>query len=103
MSVGDIRYNQIGLLIETTIKDQDKVVIDLSSATSKKLILESPKGIRKENDASYVTDGSDGKFKYVTQSNDLNELGVWELQFVIIKDSNTYSSSLGSFEVKRNL
>ena len=103
--IGQVRYNQIGLVIKATVKNQDDDVVDISDATVKQLILEAPSGAKKTKTAVFVTDGSDGLIKYVTVDNDLDEVSEqhWEYQFIITRPSGVFPTDIGSFQVHRNL
>lgn len=95
----EARKNDVGVVIELTIKDQDNAVIDLSSASTLQIKLTKPKGTVLTKTASLSTDGTDGKMRYATVSDDLNEVGVWEAQAYIVIGSSQYHSTILKFHV----
>ncbi len=68
------------VLITLTMKDQDGAVIDISTASAKKIVFEKPDNTTVEQTADFVTTGTDGKIKFQTSSTDLTQAGLWQLQ-----------------------
>jgi len=103
MSANEIHEGDIGTVFLVTFKDGTGAV-DVSSATiTKQIILKPPKGSIKTKAAVFNTDGVDGKIKYVTVANDLDEVGIWEIQARVALTSGDWKSDIGSFEVFSNL
>lgn len=100
---GQIHENDIGTSFEVTLLDADGNPVDITSALTKELVFMSPLTVRKQKTAAFVTDGSDGKLKYVTQSGDLDAVGPWKLQAVISLVTGTWSSDIHRFTVHENL
>jgi hypothetical protein len=98
-----IRQNDIGTELQVQINDCNEVVIDVSAASSKQIILKKPSGAMLTKDADFVTDGTDGLLSYVTQSGDLDEIGTWKIQSSVSIGGNVWKSSFKSFKVHRNL
>lgn len=98
----EIHIDDIGTQFIVTIKDDD-VAVDLSTATTKQLIFRKPDGTKLTKNASFVTDGTDGKLKYVSVSGDLNEAGYWKLQAYIAIGSNAWKTNTTIFRVHPNL
>ena len=74
-----VRAGAIGLVIELRLRE-DGAAVNLSTATVKKLVCKKPSGALAEFTAAFVTDGSDGKLKYVTlATSDIDELGDWRI------------------------
>jgi len=78
------------------------VSVDVSTATSKKMLFKKPSGATLTVDASFLTDGSDGQIYYDSQVGDLDEAGAgWELQGYVILTSpramTLYSKKDGFF------
>jgi hypothetical protein len=67
----------IGTIFRKTIKDQDGVVVNISTATTKELIFTKPDGTQLTKTAVYTTDGTDGKIQYVAVAGDLDLEGKW--------------------------
>lgn len=100
----NIQLGAIGISARFTIKDEEtKAVINLSSATVMKIIFKSPAGVRTEKVASFVTNGTDGKIEYITQSGDLNETGVWKIQAYVEYGGIKAFSTIVNFKVIGNL
>lgn len=74
MPVETVSQNQIDYKILITVTE-DNAIVDLSSATVKKVKIWKPSGELIEGTASYETDGTDGKIYYATVDGDLDELG----------------------------
>ncbi len=102
MSVNEIHELDIGTVFRATIKD-GSVVVDVSGATTQKMIFKPPKGAIKSKPTVFDSDGTDGKIKYTTIADDLDEVGFWELQAYIVMPSGEWRSDIYSFEVFSNL
>jgi len=75
-----VQYGVKGLPIIVPFVDQDGTVVDISTATTKKVWLFDPNGTAVSKDAIFHTDGTDGLLKYVTVDGDLEVLGDWRAQ-----------------------
>ena len=102
MGANEIRKNDIGTVIYGTIADASGAV-DISGATTKQIILLKPDGTSIQEDASFVTDGTDGQLSYTIQSGDLNVCGTWRIQWLIILTSGTWRTDAKTFKVYGNL
>lgn len=102
MSSGEIHVNDIGTQIKVTVKDGVNVV-DLSSASSIKIILHPPSGSNLEKTGSLFTDGTDGIVYYNTISGDINQVGKWKLQVFVDFGSTEFYSDIHTFQVYRNI
>lgn len=98
-----IHQNDIGTELQICIKNCSNVVIDISTATTKQIILKKPSGATLTKTASFVTDGSDGLISYLTISGDLDEVGTWKIQGIVMIGGNIWHSSFESFRVYRNI
>ena len=96
-----------GIIITFTVYDEDGTTPwDLSgAATTKELILGPPVGSAKVYDASFTTDGTDGKLQYATVDGDIDVAGIWKIQASWVDDGNGNErrSSAASFEVLENI
>ena len=99
----EIHKSDIGTTFQVTVKDEDSNVVDVSGATTKQIIFEKPDGTNLEKDASLVTDGTDGKIKYVTLSGDLSEAGCWRMQGYVVLATGTWKTDIHEFIVHENL
>lgn len=75
-----IQKNDYGTRFEFTITDQDAAVVDISAATTKALIFESPGGTVSSKAATFTTDGTDGKMYWDVTEGFLVTTGRWKLQ-----------------------
>jgi hypothetical protein len=93
----------VGLSIELTITESGSP-FDISNATTKSIIFQKPDKSVVTKTADFVSDGSDGKIKYVTSgSSDLDQWGTWLAQaYVSIPYFSSYST-INTFYVDRNL
>lgn len=72
ISVGDV-----GTTLLDTVTDSSGVV-NLSTSTVRKFIFTKPDGTEVEKNASFYTDGIDGKLKYTTIIDDIDIAGMWQ-------------------------
>lgn len=98
----EIQENNIGTLFKVRIVDEDGVVVNVSTATTKEIILRNPAGTGTAYAASFTTDGSDGYIQYVGTSGLLNMLGIWEMQSHVVIGSNEWFGTVTKFRVLRN-
>lgn len=75
---------------------------DLSGSTLSLEVLK-PSGATDTWSATVLTDGTDGKVLYSTQSGDLDETGVYRVQVRVVGVGANYPTEPVSFVVKRNL
>jgi hypothetical protein len=94
-----IHKGDTGTEFQFTIKDQDGTIVNLSTATVKKVKFKRPDTSILIKDATFVTDGIDGKIKYVTLSTDLNAAGFWVVQGYVEVGSGKWHSNKTSFLV----
>ena len=103
MATREIHKNDVGTLFKITIKNEDNEVVDISSATVKKIILRSSIGIAKEFTADFLTDGTDGIITYITIDGNLNVIGEWQMQAFVTISSGSWNSDITNFTVYDNL
>lgn len=96
--IGDIFINQ-SLPIKLYLRNNDKIVIDASTVTTKQIILKRVGGPRKVFTAQFITDGTDGGLTYTTASGDLDVAGTWKAQAVIVENGKEYPSTIITFTV----
>jgi len=99
----EIHLYDKGIQFLGTVRDQDNNIVDISTAAVKQLIFKKPSEEVVVKNATFYTDGSDGKLYYITGSGDLDELGNWQYQVYIEPGSNWYHSDIVKFKVERNL
>ena len=100
----NIHVGDIGTLFKVRIIDDILgTAIDISAATTKKIIFVKRDKSRVEFAADFTTNGSDGYIEYSTQSGDLDQAGSWRIQGKTIGPTYTNSSEVDSFLVLKNL
>jgi len=102
MASNEIHVGDIGTTLQLTFKN-DGTVVDISSASNIYIILQGPDDSPITKSASLVSDGTDGKAKYVTVSGDFDTAGAWKIQGKVVFVSTTYYSDIHNFTVHKNL
>lgn len=99
----EIHLGDVGTTIQITISDGTNAV-DISAATVKNIIFVDPDDASQTKAGTFVTDGTDGKLKYVTEVDFLDLVGVWQVQVDLQwAGGNHWHSSVGEFRVHPNL
>lgn len=102
MSANEIHVADTGTIIEVTIKDGTSVV-DISTATTKQILLRKEDGTVLTKTATFKTDGTDGILRYTTLVTDLTPAGHWQLQAYVVLSSGAWKTDWTSFDVWPNL
>lgn len=102
MAANEIHKNDIGTIFEVTIMDGVDVV-DLTDAISMTIVFKKPLGEVTDNAAVHSTDGTDGKMRYLTVLNSLDQVGTWKLQGNVEFSHGRWSSDILTFKVEENL
>ena len=98
-----INKNDVGAILDVTVLDNDEPM-DVSTATTKQIILKKPDGTTIEYDADFYTDGTDGIIQYTTETNDLDIAGVWFIQAYLVFGSTVeFHTEKAFFIVEPNL
>ena len=82
-----LHVGDINAVIEMTIKGNDGLAEDISTASTKQIKLTKPAGSNITKNAEFTTNGSDGKLRYTTIANDLNEHGTWGARVYLVLGS----------------
>ena len=100
----EIHKFDVGTQIQILVVDQALVPIDIGPATTKEIIFEKPDKTRVVQTAAFPSggDGSDGLMEYITQANDLDQVGDWRIQGYIVLASGEWRTEIDTFEVKGN-
>lgn len=100
--VGDIK---VRFLISFTELDEDGVPqpVDISAATTKTIVLKDKEGALVTADATFLTDGTDGKMYYDTVEGDLAIAGTWKIAGRVKNASYDYRSGFDTFEVEESI
>lgn len=102
-SVEEVHLYDIGTIIDVPLLDCDLPAEDIDSATVKQILFKKPSGAVVTKDAIFKTDGTDGILRYVTITDDIDEVGTWKIQARVTLPSGTWSSSIDKFKVYTNL
>ena len=102
MAANEIHLNDIGTQFLLTVKDGSSAV-DISSATTKQIIIKKPSGTKVTANTAFSTDGTDGKMYYNAGDGDLDEAGSYKLQGKVVISDGTFYTDITSFKVHRNL
>tara|TARA_R100001244_G_C5106332_1_gene120042 strand:- start:104 stop:412 length:309 start_codon:yes stop_codon:yes gene_type:complete len=102
MAANEIHLNDIGTQFLLTIKD-GSTAVDISTASTKQIIIKKPSGTKITEAATFSTNGSDGKIYYSTVADDLDETGSYKLQGKVIISDGTFYTDITTFKVHRNL
>ena len=102
MAANEIHVNDVGTQFLVTVTDGSSAV-DISSATTKELIIKKPSGTKLTKATSFNTDGTDGKMIYNIASDDLDEAGSYKLQGKVVISDGTFYTDIHTFKVHRNL
>lgn len=104
MSLADpIRRNAYGFAFEGQILDSAGAPVDISLANNLELRLLLPTGAAVHKAATFTTDGTDGKVRYVVQAGDLDLAGSWQRQFLVSGPAFSFPFEVVAFEVQHNL
>lgn len=82
--------------------------VNLRLASSKKILLVRPSGVKTEVSASYFTNGLDGQMFFASNQSvplgtGLDEYGIWSIQAKITISGNTQFTATSAFSVGNNL
>lgn len=107
MSLPDIHKNDVGTELVVAFVDEDGDIINISSASTKQILLRKPGSAAVAYPGDFDTDGSDGLLKYVTTKvlgvYDLDRAGTWSIQGYVIVGTDEYHTAKSTFEVAGNL
>ena len=95
----EVFEDDIGTTFTLTIKNRQGEIVDLSDATVKQIKFRKSNGIILTKTAEFVTDGTDGKIKYVTIEDDLDTRGIWKVQGYIELPSGSWHTTFSLFTV----
>lgn len=101
-----IHVGDIGTIILVTITDQDGAVLDISTASTKEIKIQKVdnSGLTKTKTADFVSDGTNGQIKFVTEETDFSSSGEWVVQGrIVLPGEGTWNTSKESFYVASNI
>lgn len=100
----NIIKDDVGTILELTIKDQDNAIVNISGATILKIKLRKPSGSLLDKTAVLSTNGTDGKLRYTTIAGDLDQSGEWRMQaYIEIGATTKFYTSKTTFDVLDHL
>ena len=102
MTANEIHVNDVGTKFLVTVTDGSSAV-NISSATTKELIIKKPSGTKLTKATSFTSDVTDGKMQYSIASDDLDEAGSYKLQGKVVISDGTFYTDIHTFKVHRNL
>ena len=102
MPANELHLNDIGTQFLLTVTD-GSTAVNISSATTKQIIIKKPSGTKITANTAFSSDGTDGKMFYNTVVDDLDEAGSYKLQGKVIISDGTFYTDITSFKVHRNL
>lgn len=103
MADDEIRINNIGVVFESQIMHKGAIV-DISSATSLKMMFQKPNGELDTQDGMLTNDGTDGLLFYKSVDGDIDVCGkTWRRQAMVVLPSGTFYSDIYEYEVFPNL
>lgn len=88
---------------EVTFLDDDGTALDISTATTRQILLAKPDDTVLTNAAAFVTDGTDGKIEYVAVTTDIDQAGSWRVQGKVVTPTATWTTRVEEFPVEANL
>ncbi len=94
-----IRLQDTGLSIRLRIKDSEGAVVDLSTASTKRIDFRRPDRTEFSKTASLYTDGMDGIMFVNTSAGEINQEGIWEIQGYVVLGAGNFSSNIVRFRV----
>lgn len=104
MAINEIHRYDIGTAFDVQIRDETDVAVNLSGATTLYYFLQKPTDPEiLTKSVNFLTDGSDGRVRYVTQVGDLDQPGTWRLQAYIVLPSGKWYSDVTMFKVFDNI
>lgn len=102
--IATVHRNDIGTVLEVTIKDQAGAVVNLTGATLKQIVFHNVLCAGPEpKTAVFTTDGTDGKIQYVTVAGDLHPAALCQVQAHVTIPSGSWHSTVMDLLILENL
>lgn len=104
-----IHHQDVGTIIVLTVTDETGAVVDLSTASTKTILLCKPSGAVLAKTASFTTDGKDGKIQCTATKSgtpsvyDIDEIGTWKAQAYVVLVAGEWYSTTATFTVSANV
>ena len=97
--MANVHVGDIGTELEILFEDQDGAAINISGATTKEIILVTPRGDQLTRAGTFTTNGTDGLLKYTTIKNDIIVAGEWKISGHIVNASGEWTTDVKTFDV----
>ena len=97
------QVGDVGVALVVQVLDQNGNVINIAGAASLTIKLLAPDGTSADKVASLYSDGRDGKMVYVTQSGDLAQAGLYQVQGKLTLNGTPKSTRLAGLTVAVNV
>ena len=97
-----IHVNDVGTRFRVTITEFGEH-LDISAATSMKILLQDPEGNKKYLEGSFLTNGEDGIIEGVTEEGDIDIKGDWKMQGFVRFGTSSFHSDISTFNVLPSL
>lgn len=102
MAADEIHVGDVGTILLVTFQDAG-VVVDISSATTKDILLHDPEGVTATLAGTFTTDGTDGKLQITSVAATFDMAGCWKIQGHVVLAGGEWHTDIAVFEVFANL
>ena len=94
-----IRLGDAGTSVVVVVREGGRH-LDLSGATTKRIVFTRPDGNEVPREAGFLTDGRDGGLVYVTVPGEVDQPGLWTLQAELVLGTWSGRSSRAALRVE---
>lgn len=99
----NVHIGDVGTLFKPRFVDGNGVVVDISSASVLTIIFNRPNGTGFSRTMTFLTNGVDGRGKYLSVEGDIDVEGQWSMEGYVELPSGHWHSDVQQFPVKSNL
>lgn len=99
----EIHVDDVGTIFELAIVGCDALPVNITNATSLKIIIVKPDQTKLTKTAVMFGAGTSGVIRYTTITGDLDQIGKYKLQAEVTLPAGKWYSDIQSFSVKGNL
>jgi hypothetical protein len=99
----EIHVGDVGTALRATIRNQSDEIVDVSAATTLELHFVKPDRTRVTQTATLYSDGTDGIIEYITETDDLDQAGFWNIQGYVVISGAPKKSNVDEFRVFPNV
>jgi hypothetical protein len=102
----DIHVDDIGTIFRLTVTDcvaGVDVAVDVSAQTDMDYNFVKPDDTILNATPVFTTDGTNGEIEYISLSGDIDQIGIWQLQAVVVVPAGTFHTKPIKFQVHANL